>query len=566
MITQSKYLNKIGNKLLLANNNLRTLFKGASNDFRISTGHIEESQKNRLNKIISSNKDCYIGKKFGFNSIKNVKDFQNAVPITEYHFYEPLIDLYNSKNDRILSSEEILLFEMTSGSTSKKKLIPYTVGLKKDFLRGLGAWIYDLYEHNSEITHGKSYWSITPPTQMMEIHKSGINIGFESDEDYFGDKAKKEISAILSVPSQINKITDFEKFRYISQLFLSLSPELSFISIWNPTFLEVLFKNYRQNLPSIIKDIKMRHTRNINLDNVVCKHLLDAINTHPDCVARLEQVMKIKDDKEFYLALFPNIRVISCWTHGNSKLYLDKITDMFPNIKIQSKGLIATEYLASIPIHDAEWPVLVPNSHFFEFAPIEKGKSDLEKIATADKLENNKEYLLIVTTSGGFYRYNTGDIIQVHGFYKQTPMFEFVGKADNICDMVGEKMNAQFVEEIFNELKAKYSLAINFLIIAPQKSNKIIRYVIFIESGDCINKLAEFKREFELRLEESFYYQHAIKLGQLNKLGLFLIEKGAQEAYIGRCNAMGQKFGDIKNSILSKNTDWEGWFSGIFAD
>ena len=62
-----------------------------------------EAQKNTLKKIISRNKNCVYGKKYGFADIKSIEDFQAKVPITTYEDYEPYVE-------RVLDKEKNVMF------------------------------------------------------------------------------------------------------------------------------------------------------------------------------------------------------------------------------------------------------------------------------------------------------------------------------------------------------------------------------------------------------------------------------------------------------------------------
>jgi len=554
--------------ILKSHEKIKRFFKPYFLEFEKSTKNLQKVQRLRLKSILKKNRNCLIGQKYSFGKIRNTKDFQNLFPITDYSFYDSYIGKYVSSRSRILSGEKIEIFEETSGSTSKQKLIPYTAGLHKEFLNGLAAWVYDLYSNNPEVTKGKSYWSLTPPLYRSRKHSSGIKIGFNSDEEYFGVKARKEINKIMAVPTWINSIANFNDFRYISQLFLSLTPELSFISIWNPTFLEVLFQDYRKNLPNIIKDIENRSISHCecDLDSNIKQVITQAISLKKFHLSNLRKVAAIKDNTKFFSYLFPNLKMISCWTHANSKLYIGAVKKTFPHVKIQSKGLIATEYLASIPISGVSDPVLVPNAHFYEFAEMINGKPEFNNIYTAELLEKNKQYLLIVTTSGGFYRYNTGDIVKVKGYYNQSPTIEFLGKLDNVSDIVGEKINADSIEQIYLALRKEGVSSLKFFMVAPEIKKGYSRYVIYLQSKDPKEKLMKFRDQFEKKMSDNLYYNLARRSGQLKSLGIFKIKKNAQESYITRCTRLGQRVGNIKNNILNKNTDWEKFFIGQYLD
>ena len=41
------------------------------------------------------------------------------------------------------------------------------------------------------------------------------------------------------------------------------------------------------------------------------------------------------------------------------------------------------------------------------------------------QVEKNKDYELVITNAGGFYRYRFGDVVKVVDFYNQCPVIEF---------------------------------------------------------------------------------------------------------------------------------------------
>ena len=81
--------------------------------------------------------------------------------------------------ERVLTSERVLLLEPTSGTTGGEKLIPYTAGLRRQFQRGVSAWMADLFYHRPQVRSGRAYWSISPALVSQRVSPGGIPIGFE---------------------------------------------------------------------------------------------------------------------------------------------------------------------------------------------------------------------------------------------------------------------------------------------------------------------------------------------------------------------------------------------------
>jgi GH3 auxin-responsive promoter len=197
----------------------------------------------------------------------------------------------------------------------------------------------------------------------------------------------------------------------------------------------------------------------------------------------------------------------------------------------------------------AEGGVLAVTSHFFEFIDVD-GNSQL-----AHQTEKGKTYSVVVTTGGGFYRYQLHDLVEILGHWKQIPRLRFVGKADHISDWFGEKLEEHFVANALEKVFAKHNISPAFATLAPDNGNGF-RYVLYVESNDCANALAN---DLDAALRENFNYDYCRKLGQLEAVQIFRVRHGA-EKYLHACQARGQKLGNIKPSVLQKNTGWKEWF------
>ena len=88
----------------------------------------------------------------------------------------PYIQAMAEGERRVLTEEDVLLFELTSGSSGSKKLIPYTRALKREFQRGIKPWLYDIYSRAEGVDQGKSFWSITPVTAWKSFTAAGIPV------------------------------------------------------------------------------------------------------------------------------------------------------------------------------------------------------------------------------------------------------------------------------------------------------------------------------------------------------------------------------------------------------
>src|SRR5205823_8803615 len=108
---------------------------------------------------------------------------------------------------------------------------------------------------------------------------------------------------------------------------------------------------------------------------------------------------------------------------------------------IRDLGYMATEGRCASPIvNSGAAGVLNVTSHFYEFVPESEIDATEPRALTADQLESNEQYYLLLTTSAGLYRYNINDLVRVVDFYHDAPVIQFVRKGQGMSSITGEKL------------------------------------------------------------------------------------------------------------------------------
>ncbi|HYS52343.1 MAG TPA: GH3 auxin-responsive promoter family protein [Thermoanaerobaculia bacterium] len=238
--------------------------------------------------------------------------------------------------------------------------------------------------------------------------------------------------------------------------------------------------------------------------------------------------------------LWPNLRLISCWTDANAAAPAARLAKLFPQARIQGKGLIATEGFISFPLTGQEGSVLAIRSHFLEFIPLGS-----ETPLLAHELDEGQQYAVVITTGGGLYRYQLNDVIEVVGRIGQCPLIRFVGRQGLVSDWFGEKLNEAFVAGVLRQTFEEMNIAPAFAMLACDPDTPA--YVLTID-GEVPEQLAE---RIETRLRQSFHYDYARFLGQLQMLRIAQVPHAAA-VYQQFCVCNGQKAGDVKPLALDR--------------
>lgn len=519
------------------------------------------AQADRLWAILAANADSALGRRYGFGTLLSVPEFQARLPLTTYEDYGEAIERIGAGEAAVLTHDPVRLLEPTSGSTAPTKLIPYTDALKADFQRAIAPWIADLYRHHPALLRGTSYWSVSPIAQERTRTAGGIPVGFEEDSEYLGRKQGALLRSVLAVPPLVRQVAEMESFRYITLLFLLRQRSLTLISVWNPTFLTLLVA------PLEVWGEQLAH-------DIAHGTLTPPTPLAPDLHAALQRLLRPDTPRaaevraalqagaaaQRHAALWPRLRLLSCWADAAATRYADDLARLFPQARVQGKGLIATEGFVSLPLVGEPGAALAVRSHFFEFLPADGGP-----VRLAHKLEVGEQYEVVITTSGGLYRYRLGDWVEVVGHRGNCPLLRFVGRGAAVSDWFGEKVHERHVQQALDAILSAHALRPAFVMVACDEASQPPAYTLFIEALDApADALAPLALALEQALLDNFHYRYCRELGQLGPARLFRIAGGALERYHQTCQRHGQRAGDIKPVTLHRRGGWASAFAGNF--
>jgi hypothetical protein len=521
-------------------------FWPAAREFERALGKPEQQQRRILLQLLKRSANSEYGKKYGFASIRGAEEYRRRVPVVDYDDLAPSVERIKAGESGVLTTEPVLMFEKSSGSANPAKYIPYTRSLREQFQAALAPWMMDMYHAFPGIKRGCAYWLVTPLSREHERTQAGIPVGFESDTEYFGPVGRCILRKIMATPPELARVADLERCIYFTLLHLLQARSLTFISVWNPSFLLILLERLQQYGDRLVRDLLSGDS-----DGQFPYPISHGLRRDTHQAEKLKAMLG--RGRIEATALWPQLQLISCWASAESARLVPEIEQRFPGVAIQGKGLLATEGVVSIPMEAYGGCVAAITSHFLEFTD-QSGNCRL-----VSELEIGESYSVLLSTGGGLWRYRLGDQVKVKGFANRTPILEFVGKEDCVSDLRGEKLNAVFVADALADLPSCRSAS--FAMLAPCEA-AIPSYTLFIESPVCERGLA---LRVDEKLQANPHYRYCREIGQLGKLRVFLIRKEARVAFLTHCEALGQRAGAVKFASLSKTTGWERVFEGHYV-
>jgi hypothetical protein len=354
-------------------------------------------------------------------------------------------------------------------------------------------------------------------------------------------------------------IEDYDA-RYYAILRLAMEQKVTSLATLNPSAIIILCQKIMPWSAGIIEDIeKGKLNWSFDIPAEIRTILEKRLKPNP---LRAGQLRRILDEKGELLPKYfwPHMELIECWKGGTVRLYLRELERYFGNVPTRDFGCLSTEARSSIPISDeGAGGILAIDTNFYEFIPKEDiGKKD-RRVFLCDQIEKGREYLLIVTTPAGLYRYDIDDVIRVSGFYNKTPVIEFVQKGQNAVSVTGEKVYGSHINEAVNMAADKLKLMIKFF-SATVEMTEPPRYVFLVEFSD--KPAHELKKtlleavEESLR-EENLEYDDTRNRQELGPPMLKVVKPGGFEEYRFRRVAEGAHETQFKIPELTTEADFE---------
>jgi hypothetical protein len=530
-----------------------------------SPAEVEELQEEILARIIRANRKTVFGRNHNFSAITGYRDFQEQVPCSIYDDYQEYLTAVLQGEQGILCQEEILFLQPSSGSSAASKLIPFTRSLSAEYARGIRSWLFYFFKQFGRGWPGRAYWSISPPAMehpCKEI-ESKIPVCFADDAVYFACWEQFIVSRIMAVPPLVSRIRDIESFKYVTLLFLLGCENLRLISIWNPMFFMVLLNSLRAMLPELLADLKTGTLgRSQGIDPELQTALIRRLSPKPSRAAEIEKIFQQQQDrkpeeiKKIYQRIWPQLRVISCWADGFAASPALQLAALFPEVVLQAKGLLATEGLITYPVGQDNCARLAVGCHFYEFIALDNDTAP-QSVFRAHELTVGREYEVMLTTSGGLYRYNLQDIVRVIRMDNGVPCLRFMGKNDLVSDLFGEKLHSCHVATVVARLIEEIACQPQLVFLAPEKRKTGYGYTLFVSDLAEDYAVDRLRDLLDDKLSENYHYAYCRQLGQLQKAAVFPISAADPlTVYLEKHLTAGKVMGGIKPLVLEKDRGW----------
>ncbi len=387
--------------------------------------HFQESpldvQQNMLSYLLSHAQKTAFGKKYDFKSIKNVRQFQERVPVNDYQDLYPYLERQLKGEDNVLWPSHIKWYAKSSGTTSSKsKLIPVSQeALRNCHYRG-GRDMIALYARNY------------PDTKIFTGKNLSIGGGQAND---FSDRSAAyytgNISAII-----MQNLPVWAQF--------SRTPDLR----------TTMDNNWEQKIETIAR--------------ITSKQRVASMAGSPMWLLLLLQHMFEKHNVRYIQDLWPDMEV---FFHGGVSFspYRPQFEQIDRNNRLRYMNIYnATEgFFGLQDLTDNEAMLLLLNyGIFYEFIPAEEAESSNPTIVDLSGVEAGKNYSMVISTNSGLWRYKIGDTLK---FVSTRPFrFTISGRTKHCINVFGEDLFIEHAEKALAEACDKTGAMLENYTAAPR--------------------------------------------------------------------------------------------------
>ncbi|MCG8700178.1 MAG: GH3 auxin-responsive promoter family protein [Bacteroidales bacterium] len=348
-------------------------------------------QQDVFNQLITQAVDTEWGKKYNYNSIQTISDFQSIVPISTYEDLKPEIDRHRKGELNVLWPGEIKWFAKSSGTTAdKSKFIPVSRdSLEKCHFRG-GRDVLAIYTNNnpeSKIFKGKGL--TLGGSHKIDNHKN---------QSYYGD-----LSAIL-----------IENLPFWTEIIRTPSPEVALLDKWEEKLDKLAQETIKENVTSIA---------GVPSWNLVM----------------LKYILEITGKKSIF-DIWPNMEL---FMHGGVSFapYREQFAEILPSEHMNyMESYNASEGFFAIQDNPYTNDMLLMLDYgvFYEFVPLEELHKPNPQVYTVKDVEKNVNYAMLISTNSGLWRYLIGDTVKFTSL--QPHKIVITGRTKHFINVFGEEV------------------------------------------------------------------------------------------------------------------------------
>ena len=444
------------------------------------------AQREVLQDLVTAAQYTEFGRQYKFNLLFSLKTFKQTVPVHEYNDLKPFILRMMNGEENILWNTPIEWFAKSSGTTSdKSKFIP----VSKESLEE------NHYQASKDVL--TMYYKNFPDSDLLT--GKGLVIGGSH---------------------QVSKVNENVQYGDLSAVLMQNSPVWS-NWIRTPTLNIALMDEWEGKIEQLAQA-----TINENVTSI------SGVPTWT--LVLIKRILEISG-KTYLAEVWPHLEL---YLHGGVSFvpYKEQFKKLIGKDINYLETYNASEGFFAAQVNPSEEGLLLFTHHgiFYEFMPIEEYGKKHPQTFGLGKVELNKNYALIISTTGGLWRYIVGDTVQ---FTSLVPYkIKVSGRLKHYMNAFGEEVIVDNTDNAIAIASGKTGAIVNDYTAAPvyfsNNSNGAHEWLIEFEQAPADLQVFAAELDTALKSLNSDYEAKRYKDIALRMPVLHALKRGTFNAWL----------------------------------
>lgn len=531
-----------------------------------------KTSEKTLRAILEYAQDTEYGRQHHFEEILKAptaeelyKRYQANVKPNDYEDLRAYVEKHKHGEENILFPGKPIMYATTSGTASEPKWIPITKRyLNNVYGKMTKVWLFNFIKNRPKVFTGK----------IVSI-VGKVKEGEAADGTFYGSVSGVTqrdcpgfVKKLYASPSSVFSIADYTA-RYYTLMRMGIERNITLIVTANPSTIVEMQNNVNEYYDDYCNDIEQGTLKaDLNIPLWIRNDIQPYLKPNPERANRL-RALKQKYGKVLPKHYWPNMQILNTWKCGNTKVYVDKFKDSFPDTMLhQEFGYFSSECRFGLVLDDTNNTVLFPHFHFYEFIAEEDLENEHPHFLQLHELQQGKRYCPYVTTFAGLYRYNMNDLVEVGPSFQNTPTVHMIQKVNGIVTMTGEKLHErQFIEAV-HEAEKSLDIPTRFFVGFADMDKSA--YHFYFEFAD-IHTTQETAERFSKKVDEvlqtiNIEYKAKRESFRVKDPITHRLRNESFETFKAQCIAEGARDGQFKMNLLMQDEKRHSKFKTLVID
>ena len=525
-------------------------------NFIRSTGQIEATQETFLRSLLQTHQNTEFGREHGLSEIKTIDQFRQRLPVQPYSAFDPYTQRIGNGEPNILTADTPIYINLSSGSTGHKKLIPVTKQSRRYVSRAsrIAAGFLASAAKREQRPLGKMLLPLS--AKPLGYTSGGLAYAPVSTSDLrLGNLAYRQI---FTYPFEAVQVSDTLARNYVCLLFALRNADLRVIAATFPVLGLQLCDYLEQHANELIQDLETGEIAHwLKLEPELRVKLERHWSADPARATQLRHVLKAEG------RLTPK----DAWTHlsflitargGSSDFFFERFPEYFGDTPIFGGVYSCAEgVLAVHRDFNTDGAILAIESAFFEFIPEDQWECDCPQTLLPWEVKAGNRYRIVFSNYSGFYRYDLGDVVEIDGFFEQTPLIIFRHRRGGVMSSSTEKTTEFHALQTMQILQQAFNISLEYFCITLSKDAIPPHYLVNIElaPGFTLPDPEKFLQKFDDTLKEVHAFYAIKRRDQIPLPRLRILQPGSFEQLRQRLIQRGAAESQIKFPHVSEDRD-----------